>query len=197
MLPTWFILIAIALRLFGNVHYIRAVIRRKAHPNPVTWFFWALTSLIVFAAQIMENVGWSAAATLSLAVGPLIIFALSLKNDASRAQFNLSSIACGLFAAIGIILWLNEKDPIIAIIFSIAADAFASLPTVIKAWRQPNSEYLPAYAFSMSSMVIALLTLTDWNFASYAFPAYIFTINLIIISTGGLKKHLLHKRRRK
>src|SRR5512137_1341871 len=100
MLPTWFILIAIALRLIGNVHYIKAVLKRQAHPNPVTWFFWALTSLIVFAAQIIENVGWSAAATLSLAIGPLIIFVLSLKNDASRAQFNLSSIICGILAAI-------------------------------------------------------------------------------------------------
>jgi len=188
MLPACFIAVAIFLRLYGSTHYALAVIKRRARPNPVSWFFWALTAAIVFVAQLAENVGWSAATTFALALGPLIIFLLSIKYSFSRAHFTPSTIACAIFAAVGIVLWLNAKDPIIAIVFSIFADAFSGIPTVIKAWHDPESEYLPAYALSMLSMAITLLTLTNWDFASYAFPLYILGINLIIFCIGYFRQ---------
>ncbi len=192
MLPAWCVIFAIFFRLFGGLHYARAVIKRRARPNPITWFFWALTPMITFVAQLYEHVGWSAATTFALGFTPLIIFFLSLKHNLNRSHFTFSTIACGAIAALGVIFWLNAKDPLIAIFFSIVADAFASMPTVIKAYRDPGSEFFPSYYFSILSMIISMLTVTQINFASLAFPAYILFINLVIICAGILGRQ--HKK---
>jgi hypothetical protein len=184
MLPAWFIIPAIAARLLGGVHYAKAVWTNQAQPNPVSWFFWALTSLIVFVAQLCEHVGWTAAVTFSLGISPLIIFILSLKNNLNKSHFTLSTIICGICAAIGIIFWLSCKDPLIAIFFCIFADFFSAIPTIIKAWQNPASEFLPAYALSMLSTGITLLIITQWTVANSLFPAYMFSINFIIFSAG-------------
>lgn len=188
MLPEWFVVFAVAMRLASGATYAKAVLSRRTQPNPVTWFFWALTPIIVFCAQLfhLETVGWGIATTVALGLSPLIVFVLSLRHNLHRSHFTPATIACGILAACGIVLWLNTNDPTLAIIFSIAADAFASIPTVIKAWRNPTSEYLPAYLITIASVIITLLTITTWTFASYAFPIYIFAINLIIFTAGFL-----------
>jgi hypothetical protein len=186
MLPEWFVVFAVALRLASGATYARAVLARQAKPNPITWFFWALTPLIVFTAQLfhLEAVGWGIATTLALGLSPLLVFIVSLRHNWHRSQFTPSTITCGVLAACGILLWLTTNDPVLAIIFSIAADTFASIPTVIKAWRDPKSEFLPAYLITTASVIITAATITTWSFASYAFPAYIFAINVIIFSAG-------------
>lgn len=183
MIPAWFVAIAVVIRLAGGISYARAVVRGRAKPNPVTWFFWALTALVAFAAQISSGVGWSAISTFALALGPLVIFSLALKHNWSRSHFTPATIACAVLAMCGIILWQLTSNPTLAIIFSIVADIFGSIPTVIKAYQEPQSEVSGPYLASMCSMVITLLTINDWNFASYAFPAYIFLINFVIFST--------------
>ncbi len=185
MLPEWFVVYAVALRLTSGLSYALAVIKKRAKPNPITWFFWALTPAIVFVAQLFEHAALSSMAiTLALGFGPLLVFILSLKYSLQRTHFTPASITCGVVAAIGVALWLTTSDPKLAIIFSIGADICSSIPTIIKIWRKPGSEFLPAYAITMASMVITLLTLQAWDFASFIFPVYILAINAVIFGTG-------------
>lgn len=183
MLPTSLILIAVTVRFFGSLAYAWAVIKGRAKPNPVSWFFWAITALIVFFAQINSGVGWSALVSFVLGVGPLIVFGLSLKYSIERSQFTPSTRVCGLLASLGVVLWLSTNDPILAIFFSIFADISASLPTVLKAYRQPKSEVVFPYALSVFSMGLTLVGLTDWRVSSFIFPAYILAINAVIIAS--------------
>lgn len=180
MLPVWFIFVAMAIRLSGGVSYICAVLARKAHPNPITWFFWALTPLIAFVAQLSQHVGIAAWMTLALAVGPLVIFGLSLKHNWSRAHFTPSTICCAILAVVGIVLWLSTDNPVYAIIFSILADIFGSIPTLIKTWHRPESEHATAYLLSILAMAVTLFTITNWSFVSYGMPLYMLLINFVI-----------------
>jgi hypothetical protein len=182
MLPVWFIIFAVAIRFIGGLTYAWAVIKKRARPNPVTWFFWSLTPMIVFAAQISEHIGWSAAMTFALGFSPLIVFVLSLKDNLNRSQLTPATITCGVLAAIGVMLWLTTNNPALAILFSILADIFGSIPTVIKAYKNPKSEVAFPYFLSSASMVITLLTITKWSLPSYGFPIYIFLINALIFS---------------
>lgn len=184
MLPAGFLLIAAALRLTSGASYAWAVIKKGAKPNPITWFFWALAPIIVFFAQLAEGVGAELIITFALGFGPFVIFILSLFYSRDHSHFTPSTIICGILAAIGIILWLTTNDPMLAIVFSILADICGSIPTIIKIWHKPHSEYIPAYGITMISMAITALTITDWRFASFAFPAYIFLINSVILATG-------------
>lgn len=182
ILPAWFVFIAAAVRLSGGASYTLAALRGDAKPNPVTWFFWALTSLIVFIAQIAAGAGWSAVMSFAFAFSPLAVFAISLKKNWSRAHFTSATITCAILASIGIVLWRITNNPTLAITFSILADIFASIPTLIKAYRTPKSEHARTYVLSMVSAVITLLATSSATFATVAFPTYMFLINLVIFS---------------
>jgi hypothetical protein len=85
-----------------------------------------------------------------------------------------------MLAGVGILLWQITNDPVLAIVFSIAADILASLPTIRKAYYDPDSEYEYPYLLSAISMVITLLTIKSWAFTTYAFPLYMLVINVVL-----------------
>lgn len=182
MLPHGFVLVAIMLRLISGGGYLWGVLRGKVTPNPLTWFFWGLTPMIAFVAQLQESVGIQAWMTFALGVGPLVIFVASVIKNPAAVRLDRGNVVCGVLAIAGIVLWRCTANPLLAIAFSILADIFGGLPTVLKSYRQPSSEYALPYLLSMVSMVMTVMTLQTWTFASYAFPVYIFMINLVIFT---------------
>ena len=181
MLPVWFVGFSVAIRLLGGAQYAFGVLRGKARPNPITWFLWGLTPLIAFFAQVTEDgLSGQALVLLALAVTPLVVCVLAVVKHNTRQHFTPFAITCGLLALMGIVLWRITKMPSIATAFSILADIFATLPTLQKAYRDHKSEYAWPYAWSALSMVITLLTITNWTFVVYAFPLYMFAINVVL-----------------
>lgn len=181
MLPVWFVGFSVAIRLLGGAQYAFGVLRGKARPNPITWFLWGLTPLIAFFAQVAEDgLSGQALVLLALAATPLVVCVLALIKHNTRQHFTPFAITCGLLALMGIILWRVTKMPSIATAFSIAADIFATLPTLQKAYRDPDSEYPWPYALSALSMGITLLTITEWTFVVFAFPLYMLAVNVVL-----------------
>lgn len=182
MIPIWFVYVAIAIRLVSGALYVKSVVKGSTRPDPVTWFFWGLTPLIAFAAQISKGFNVDSLMTLTLSLGPLVIFLAAFAKHRRSWIFTRSAAICAIFAMLGIVLWQITDDPILATLFSIFADISASTPTVIKAYKKPNTECAVAYLISMGSMVLTLLTVTDWTFTNYGFTVYIFMINFVIWS---------------
>lgn len=181
MLPVWFVGFSVAIRLLGGTQYAVGVLRGKARPNPITWFLWGLTPLIAFFAQVAEDgLSGQALVLLALATTPLIVCILAVMRHSARQHFTPFAITCGLLALMGIVLWRITKMPSIATAFSILADIFATLPTLQKAYRDPDSEYAWPYAWSAISMVVTLLTITEWSFVVFAFPLYMLAVNVVL-----------------
>lgn len=180
MLPFWVTYIAIALRLLGGAGYIRSTLRGRTKPNPITWFIWGLTAAVAFFAQLQAGVGTQAWMTCALAVGPLIIFGISIKTSRNAAHFTAFNLWCGLLALVGIVLWQVTDNALLAIACCIVADICGSIPTVRKAYRHPHSEAPTPYLCSIVSMVLTLLTLHTYTVAAVAFPLYIMWINIVI-----------------
>lgn len=80
----------------------------------------------------------------------------------------------------GLVVWKITGEGNLAILFSILADGFAAIPTVIKSYFQPETESSRAYLFGAINAAIALLTIRVWSFAQWAFPVYIFGICVLI-----------------
>jgi hypothetical protein len=186
MLPPWFTLLSVAIRLFGGTQYAWGVLRGKARPNPITWFLWGLTPLISFFASLQYGLQPQSFVLLALAATPLGVSVLALITGNAREHFTKFSLLCGLCALAGIVLWQVTAIPEVAIVFSIVADIFATLPTLQKAYHRPDSEYAWPYFMSMVSMIITLLTISNWRFAVYAFPLYMLGINAVLFSFAGL-----------
>lgn len=192
MLNENFVILAVVINAIGGIAYFFDTINGKVTPNRVTWLLWSIAPMIAFAAEIKEGVGIQSMLTFMIGFNPLIIFITSFFNKKTHWKLGAFDISCGLISVMGLCLWAITKDPTIAIIFSIVADTFAGIPTVVKSYKAPHTENYLTYFTSVLSATIVLLTITTWDFAHYGFPIYILLMNslLVILIKFRIRKYL-------
>ncbi len=183
MINEKFVLLGAVLNLIGSTNYVWNTIKGKTRPNRVTWFLWALAPLIAFSAMIGEGVGLSSLMTFMVGFGPLMVFAASFVNRKSVWKLTRFDMLCGFLSLFGIGLWLITDDPNLAIAFSVLADGLALLPTLRKAWLDPESESWLIFLNGAISALITMLTFDKWTFAVAAFPVYIFVVCTVLFLT--------------
>ncbi len=179
MLPGSFVVIAILLRLASGASYFNAIWRGKAQPSLVSWLSWSVTALIAFAVQLIQGAGPEAFVTLAIGLSPVAVCAVAIYKRAYVTTLSRTDKRCITLTVIGILLWLASKDPLTALFMSILADIFSNIPTFLKGCRAPHTEHASTYAISVVSMVITLLTITDWQLTNWLFPAYILIVNAV------------------
>ena len=187
MIDERFLIIGVFLSLVGGLSYLIDTVKGKTQPNKVTWFLWALAPLIAFTAEVQQGVGWQASLTFIVGFNPLMIFLASFFNKKSTWKISKFDLVCGCLSVLGIILWLITKVGNIAIGLSIAADALAGVPTIVKAYRAPETESSLIYLLSGINAVITLATIDQWNFQHYAFPVYILLLCIILYTLVKFK----------
>jgi hypothetical protein len=180
MIDERFAILGALLSFGGVVVYLVETIRGTSRPNRVTWFLWSLVPFIAFFAQIKEGVGYSSLLTFVSGFGPFLVFLASFINKKSYWEIGRFDIVCGAIAIVGVVLWLVTNNPNLAILFSIIADGAAASPTVVKSIKFPETESYLAYLGGGVGAVLTLLTITNWQFANYAFPLYILLLCTIL-----------------
>lgn len=175
-----FVFLGFVIGFAGGLSYLIGVIKGKVKPNRVSWFLWALAPMIAFVAQIKQGVGLESILTFSVGFNPLLIFLASFINKKSVWKLTKFDFVCGTLSLLGIFLWLVSKNPNLAILFALLADGLAALPTVVKSWKEPETENYWVFLCGMINSGIALLTIKNWNFASSSFSIYIFLICLLL-----------------
>ena len=183
MINEKFVLLGAVLNLIGSTNYVWNTIKGKTQPNRVTWFLWALAPLIAFSAMIGEGVGLSSLMTFMVGFGPLMVFVASFVNRKSVWKLTRFDMLCGFLSLFGMGLWLITDDPNLAIAFSVLADGLALLPTLRKAWLEPESESWLIFLNGAISAFITMLTFDKWTFAVAAFPVYIFVVCTVLFLT--------------
>lgn len=164
-----------ALNLIGSGTYVVHTIQGKTKPNRVTWFLWALAPLIAFSAMIGEGVAFKPALmTFMVGFGPLMVFIASFVNRKSVWKISRFDLVCGALSLIGIGLWAITREGNLAILFSVLADGLALLPTLVKSWREPETESYLVFMNGAISAGITLLVIKTYDFQHLAFPVYIF-----------------------
>lgn len=183
MLPAGFVVVAVLLRLASGASYFKATWQGKAQPSLVSWFFWSVTALIAFAVQLLKGDGMSAWVTLAIGISPIAVCVAALYKGAYKVGFSRSDKWCIVLTLLGILLWVISKNPLLALGMSIMADIFSSIPTILKSWRAPHTEYPTAYVLTIVSMALTLLTITNWTVTNWLFIAYILAINATYVGT--------------
>ena len=171
---------AVASVLAASV-YIRAMFKGDAKPNRVSWFMWAIAPFIATAAEVSSGVTWAALPVFMAGFSPFLIFTASFATK--KAYWKLSSFdyACGVLSVLALILWLLTKEPNVAIVFAIASDGLASIPTLTKAWAAPKTESIWPYVTGVFGALTSLAAVAAWTFSGYAFPAYLVVTNLLTV----------------
>ena len=180
MLDQNFVIVGTIIYLVGLASYVINTLKGRIKPNRVSFFLWALIPMVALAAQINEGVGIQSLTTFMAGFGPAAIFIASFINKKAFWKITKFDLICGALSIIGLLLWLITRQGSLAILFSIIADGLASVPTVAKAYRHPETETPFPWLTSTINGLLTLLTITTWTFAYYAFPLSIFITNLVI-----------------
>ena len=173
MIDERFVFLGAMLSMTGSARYAWSTVRGATRPNRVTWFLWAAAPLIGFAAQLDAGVGLPAVLTLSIGLGPALIFASTFVNPAAYWRISRFDLGCGAVSVAAIVIWRLTGDPALAVIFAVLADLVAGLPTVRKGWAHPETENGAVFVFGALNGVVTLLTIDTWSAATWAFPVYI------------------------
>ena len=170
MLDERFVILGFVLNALGSLSYFFAVLRGQAKPNKVTWFLWGVFPLVAGLAQISQGVGLSVLTTFSAAFASFIVLAAAFFNKKAYWKLGVLDFICGGLALLGALLWQLTDRPNLAIVFAVLADFIAGFPTVVKAYKAPDTESPWTFLLGLINYVLCLLTLTTWDFAHLAFP---------------------------
>ncbi len=191
MLDEKFIILGALLSFSGGLNYLINTIKGKTQPNRVSWFLWALAPMIAFVAELDKGVGLTSLMTFMAGFNPLLIVIASFLNKKSYWKLEKMDYVYGSISLFAILIWQITGEGNLAILFSILADGLASIPTVVKSYHQPETESSLIFLFGMINAGITLLTIKDWTFAHWGFPAYIFLICVILYSLIKFKLGLM------
>lgn len=177
MIPESFAVVGAIVGSLGGIVYLYETITGKAKPNRVTWFLWGLFPMIIFVAQRAQGVEGLSWATFAAGFTPVLVFVASFLNRNAYWKTEPRDYYLMAAAIAGIVLWALTDDPVLAIVFTLLADVFASLPTLLKAYRHPQTESWIAYAISALGFGVAVLAIPSFTFENYAFITYVFVLN--------------------
>lgn len=184
----YLVFVGAAAQLVGISFYIKETLRGNNKPNKVTWLMWAIAPIIGAFAAVSDGVGWAVLPVFMAGFGPLLVFIASFVNKKSYWKLEKFDYLCGFCSLLALILWGITKEPIIAIIFAIASDGFAAVPTLIKGWKHPETESATSFMGGLFSSLTSFAAIKIWNFAAIAFPTYLITINVLLILAIYRKK---------
>ncbi len=180
MLPEYFAIIGAVIASAGGFYYLYETIIGKAKPNRVSWFLWGLFPMIIFIAQQAQGVQGLSWASFAAGFTPFLIVAASFLNRKAYWKTEPRDYYLMAAAICGIILWAVTKEPNLAILITLIADLLASMPTIIKSYKHPETESWIAFAISAVGFGIGILAIHTYTFENYAFITYLFIVNLLI-----------------
>jgi hypothetical protein len=180
MLNQNFVIVGTLIGAAGAIAYLWDTIKGKVKPNSVSFLLWSIAPMIAFAAQIKQGIGLESSMTFSTGFLPLLTVIASFTNKNAAWKLTRFDLACGFLSVAGLILWLITKVGNVAIFFSIVADGLAALPTLVKAYRYPETEIAWPWLATCFGVALTLLTLSEWTFANSGFIIYIFIVDLMI-----------------
>jgi hypothetical protein len=182
MLSQNFIIIGTLIGAVGSIVYLVDTVKGKVKPNRVSFLLWSIAPFIAFAAQIKQGVGLEALMTFSTGFLPLMTFIASFVNKKAEWRITRFDLICGLLSILGLALWLITKVGNVAILFSILADGLAAVPTIVKAYKYPDTELAWPWLATVVGVLLTLLTIKDWSFANSGFIIYILIADALIYS---------------
>lgn len=178
----WLVVISLLISTAGMYAYIRDTLSGRTKPNRISWSMWALAPLISTAAALAAGANiWVTIRVFWAGLLPLLIFLASYVNKQSYWKISAFDFTCGFFSLFGLILWVAINSPQLAILCAVVGDGCASFPTIIKAWKYPETETGSTYIASFLSLVLVLPSIPAWNIENAAFQIYLLITSALLL----------------
>jgi len=168
------------LNLAGTAYYIWNTLKGITKPNRVTWLMWSIAPMIGTAAALVSGVTWATLPVFMAGFCPFLVFLASFVNPNAYWQLGRFDYVCGVLSALALVLWYITGNPVTAIVFAILADGLAAVPTLVKAWKYPETETATGFITSGINSSTSFFVIPRWEFAFYAFPLYLVIANIVL-----------------
>jgi hypothetical protein len=171
MLDDQWIFFGAGLNVVAGLIYVAAVVRGRARPNRVTWLVSGMAGWIAVTSQVSHGVVLPALVAGVVALVPTLILAASLTQRGNGWTLTRLDRVCLAAALVGVVVLVTVSGPE-AIIAAMVVHALGALPTVVKAYRTPETENHIPFTAGMINAACTLGALDQYSFAAAAFPAY-------------------------
>jgi hypothetical protein len=158
------------------VPYILDTLSHKTKPNKATWIIWAVLGLIIAASYWSAGARDTAWTPIGYAIGILAVAALSLKYG--EEGWTALDKACLIGAGVGLAVWAITSEPVFAFFLTTAIDAIGGIPTILKAYKKPETESRAAWAMFLIANSLNLLAISEWSLVIALYPVYVFVLSL-------------------
>jgi hypothetical protein len=190
MIDARFAILGAVITVGGNAVYAVDTVRGKTQPNRVSWTLWMLAPLIGFAAEVTQHVGLQSLLTFAIGFGPLLVVCASFLDPKAYARVTPFDILCGALSIVALVAWAVTGTGDVAIFFAIMSDLLGAVPTLRKAYHDPESEHALAFVGGVIGSIITLLTIKSghWGLDSWGFPVY------VVVVSGAIAALILRPR---
>ncbi len=190
-----FALIGAFIVLFCTLPYIIDVVKKKTKPNIVTWVIWSVLTGIGAAALYASNEFNAALLLTGDFIATFAVVIVGLKYG--TAKLDRFDFVCLIGAVVGLILWLVFNSPLIAIIATIVIDFIGTVPTVRHSYHNPEEETWITFALGVVATIFTLLSLPNYTFSAWVYPAYLLFSNGLLFVTILLGQRMILKAKSK
>ena len=165
-------ILAGVLSIYAYLPYIRDTKAGRTHPQRASWLIWSVLSTIALLSQIHEGAGPSLFFAGVQVTCTLIIFSLSSWVD-TKNRFKRTDHLIFLAAGMGLVLWYFTNSAAYALAVTISISLLGGSATVVKAYRDPESETLVTWVSSFIASGFALLAVGRMDLVLLAYPLYL------------------------
>ena len=178
MFPEQIIIIGVLINLLCSFWYIKNILKGDTKPNPVSWFIWSLAPFVGVFLQLKAGASWSVMSVFMAGFAPLLVVIFTLLKRNAFWKIRTLDIVCGIFSVLALVIYIMTSNLWVSIIFAIASDFLAYIPTFIKTWKNPDTETSSVYLGGIINNFISLLIIRNWAFVIYSFPIYLILANI-------------------
>jgi hypothetical protein len=163
------------------IPYIWDIVHGSTRPNAVSTGLWTLLSGIALAAQISAGASWSVILVAGVAFNCAVITVLALSGY-GYAKYGRIDWFCLLMGLVAIGAWVLTANPVASIVLVVLASVISNIPTIVKTYREPASEYSFSWFLVVIASSLSLLSTTQLNAQNLLYPGEDWLVNIIIFS---------------
>ena len=162
--------------------YAWAIYKRKLkHPVVSTWLLWLGIGMLLFVASFQAGAKWSTTLLPILmgVINPAIIVTLSIRYG--KYKWTKIDTTCVIVCVVTVIVWQTTNSFVLGIVGGVLADVVASIPQVIKNWKDPKDEQVFSWATFCFASSLNILAIETWTIDHWLFPIYMTLMSSVLL----------------
>lgn len=181
-----FAFLSVVFNVAAYLPYFRDIFAGKTKPHRTTWFIYFLLTISTFSTQLALGASGYLWLLGTQAIMMLLVFLLSIKYGVGG--FSKVDIVCLIGALAGLLVWWVLNNPAYTLYLNIGIDIIATIPTIVKAWRFPETETASTWALGILAAFFSILAAHTTVLNLYLGPLYTLLISTLVTALI-IRKH--------